>query len=199
MSALSFAPQKALRNPPKIPKMSHADPDSPSPPFGRDWFFPSPSPYCAHSSPAKTPKYPRRFSTNPRASYSSASSSSRSLDSRLAPRPPPPPPPPQPPTFRSAPPVNSAPYREARYAGGRRRFVPSLRSERLLVGGEKKAVSSRDGGASSAGLDQKPEALAEKVPSRAHGIGDLRTRLRLRLRWRMALLVAVRLLRARAS
>lgn len=167
---------------PEIPKMSRVDSDSSPPSLSRDWFFPSPSPYCVQSSSAaKTPKHPRRFSTNPR-----AYSSSTSLDSK----------PPTPPSFRSAPPVNSSPYREASYAGARRRLGPSLRTERLSVAREKKAVSSRDGAASRAGSDRKPEAApAEKVPSRGQGIGDLRRRLR--LRWRMAFLVAVRLLRAR--
>ncbi|XP_018717564.2 ion channel CASTOR isoform X1 [Eucalyptus grandis] len=167
--------------------MSHVDADS-SPPasfpsFSRDWFFPSPSPYCAHSAAAaaaaaaaKTPKYPRRFSTNPRPSSSSAAS----LDPK----------PPRPPSFRSAPPVSPPlPYREARYAGPRRRLGPSLRSERPRAGGEKKAVSSGGGAAPSAGADRKPEAPAEKVPSRCEGVGDLRRRLG--LRWRMAFLVAI--------
>ncbi|XP_056177208.1 ion channel CASTOR-like isoform X2 [Syzygium oleosum] len=171
--------------------MSHADPDassSSSASFGRDWFFPSPSPYCVHpsssaASAAKTPKYPRRFSTNPR-SYSS----SFSLDSKPPPKPPPH-------SFRSAPPVSSAPYREARYAGARRRLGgPALRPETSPAGGERKAASSRDGGAGwGAGSDRKPEAPAERVPSRGKGIGDLRGRLRLRLRWRMAFLVAIAL------
>ncbi|XP_030536653.1 ion channel CASTOR-like [Rhodamnia argentea] len=158
--------------------MSRVDSDSSSPALSRDWFFPSPSPYCAHpSSPAKTPKYPRRFSTNPRPR---AYSSSTSLDSK----------PPKPPSFRSAPPVNSSPYREASYAGARRRLGPSLRSDRLSVAREKKAASSRDGAASSAGSDRKPEAApAEKVPSRGQVNLDLRGRLR--LRWRMALVVAI--------
>ncbi|KAI6696011.1 hypothetical protein NL676_023721 [Syzygium grande] len=164
--------------------MSHADPDaaassSSSPSFGRDWFFPAPSPYCVHpssssaaASAAKTPKYPRRFSTNPR----SYSSSSFSLD----PKPPPTPPPH---SFRSAPLVSSAPYREARYAGARRRLeVAGGRREEGRLG--------RDGGA---GSDRKPEAPAERAPSRGKGIGDLRRRLGLRLRWRMAFLVAIAL------
>ncbi|KAL3724291.1 hypothetical protein ACJRO7_029457 [Eucalyptus globulus] len=168
--------------------MSHVDADSSppsSPSFSRDWFFPSPSPSpspdCAHSSAAassaaaKTPKYPHRFSTNPRPfSSSSSSSAAASLDPK----------PPRPLSFRSAPPVSPPPpYREARYAGPRRRLGPSHRSERPPAAGEKKAVSS--GG----GADRKPEALAEKVPSRCEGVGDLRRRLG--LRWRMAFLVAI--------
>lgn len=196
LDSISVCSRNCPPQSPEIPKMSHADPDAASasspPSFGRDWFFPAPSPYCAHpsssssaASAAKTPKYPRRFSTNPR-SYSS----SFSLDSK-------PPPTPPPHSFRSAPPVSSAPYREARYAGARRRLggLP-LRPERSPAGGERKAVSGRDGGA---GSDRKPEAPAERAPSRGKGIGDLRRRLGLRLRWRMAFLVAVRLLCARAG
>lgn len=143
--------------------------DSDSPPSSsRDWLFPSPAySHSAHSSyhPANSPKYPRRFTTTPRTSHP------RTPDPRPSR------------TLRNdgVPASNPIPYRDFRYAGVRRRFDLSRRTERLPKPDDAGAVSGRKSEITA--VSREKECTAEKVFGFSGRI--------FRIRWKMAISVAV--------
>ncbi|KAM3750131.1 hypothetical protein ACB098_04G014000 [Castanea mollissima] len=115
------------------------DSDSLPPSTSRDWFFPTPPKY---------PKYPRRFTANPRNSFPYC--------------------PPKKPSFRDVSETAPTPYRDFKYARTRRRVDVSQRSQR-------NKASSEANGAVSAKIE---DVSAAKKVSKIIGVSvrDLKNR-----------------------
>ncbi|KAL5784245.1 hypothetical protein ACOSQ2_006637 [Xanthoceras sorbifolium] len=144
------------------------DSESCPPSSSRDWFFPSHS--FIHSSPyypPKTPKYTRRFSTNPRLSQ-------------------PPPPPQKTPSFRSVSSSSSSSFRENNYPGIRRRANLTRRAERPSQREEDGAVSTRAPDVSKRNAGVSGEKTAASGGKSAGASVQW-----IKGRWHMAILVAI--------
>ncbi|KAH7572981.1 hypothetical protein JRO89_XS03G0045700 [Xanthoceras sorbifolium] len=144
------------------------DSESCPPSSSRDWFFPSHS--FIHSSPyypPKTPKYTRRFSTNPRLSQ-------------------PPPPPQKTPSFRSFSSSSSSSFRENNYPGIRRRANLTRRAERPSQREEDGAVSTRAPDVSKRNAGVSGEKTAASGGKSAGASVQW-----IKGRWHMAILVAI--------
>ncbi|XP_038691432.1 ion channel CASTOR-like isoform X2 [Tripterygium wilfordii] len=103
------------------------DSESSPPSSSRDWFFPSPSFIQSPHQPPKTPKYPRRFSTNPRSFRYNTSESG----------------PHKTPPFRGVSPSDSARFRDPRYAGLRRRVEIPRRADNSPTIKDADSISSQ--------------------------------------------------------
>ncbi|KAL5848470.1 hypothetical protein ACOSQ4_006483 [Xanthoceras sorbifolium] len=144
------------------------DSESCPPSSSRDWFFPSHS--FIHSSPyypPKTPKYTRRFSTNPRLSQ-------------------PPPPPQKTPSFRSVSSSSSSSFRENNYPGIRRRANLTRRAERPSQREEDGAVSTRAPDVSKRNAGVSGEKTAASGGKSAGASVQW-----IKGRWHMAILIAI--------
>ncbi|XP_059433748.1 ion channel CASTOR-like isoform X2 [Corylus avellana] len=138
--------------------------DSP-PSSSRDWLFPSPAYIHSAYHPANSPKHLRRFTTTPRTSHP------RTPDPRPSR------------TFRNdgVPASNPIPYRDFRYAGVRRRFDLSRRTERLPKRDDAGAVSGRKSEITA--VSREKVCTAEKVFGFSGRV--------FRVRWKMAISVAI--------
>ena len=140
--------------------------DSDSPPSSsRDWFFPSPAFIHTPYPTPKYPKYPRRFTANPRNSL---------------PYFPPDPRPPRTPSFRD---VSDTPYRDFKYARTRRGVDLSRRDERPQIKEQfNDAVSGPKNEISGVSVEKKSSFVNKIIGFSARG---------LKIRWQMAVSVAV--------
>ncbi|KAK7829536.1 ion channel castor [Quercus suber] len=138
------------------------DSDSLPPSTSSDWFFPTPPKY---------PKYPRRFTANPRSSFPYC----------------PPPPPPKSPSFRDVSETAPTPYRDFKYARTRRRVEVSQRSQRNKVSDEANGAVSGPKTEVSGVSAKIEDVSAVKKVSKIIGVSvrDLKNR------WHMAVSVAV--------
>lgn len=136
----------------------------------RDWFFPSNS--FAHSNNhymRKTPKYARRFSSNPRLSQPLPPDSK----------------PPKTLTFRSVSSSNSSSFREYNYAGLRRRSYSSHRTETSPKREENDAVLQR-----KAVVSNRNVGVSEEKTSASKMISGFSGQ-QVKFRWHMAISLAV--------
>uniref|UniRef100_A0A2N9HXL9 Uncharacterized protein n=1 Tax=Fagus sylvatica TaxID=28930 RepID=A0A2N9HXL9_FAGSY len=141
--------------------------DSDSPPSSsRDWFFPSPAFIHTPYPTPKYPKYPRRFTANPRNSL---------------PYCPPDPRPPRTPSFRD---VSDTPYRDFKYARTRRRVDLSRQAERPQIKEQfnDAAVSGPKNEISGVSVEKKSSFVNKIIGFSARG---------LKIRWQMAVSVAI--------
>ncbi|GMY32832.1 Ion channel CASTOR [Fagus crenata] len=140
--------------------------DSDSPPSSsRDWFFPSPAFIHTPYPTPKYPKYPRRFTANPR----------NSLPYCL-----PDPRPPRTPSLRD---VSDTPYRDFKYARTRQRVDLSRRTERPQIKEQfNDAVSGPKNEISGVSVEKKSSFVNKIIGFSARG---------LKIRWQMAVSVAI--------